>query len=270
MLRHVHVFNTISMYSDCMIWILECHWKSTGSHFFTAVKALQCTSMHFNALQVPRCTDGLMAEVLNQLTAAYESWRDEDGLRTVSLRSLNHVWETQTISRWINLSAHISPWAFAQVLRYLLGWPSTVLQHVLEARRNDRNTVCNDVLRRSSFGLCCQAPPPERLCFQNLRDFLDGMRSALSRLSFMIIMISPVQSLPPLFSKFLQYGASRQPHSDPFRSFERSSWGMRWKKRNLKSQMSQAQWFSSLDRTARDTAQPEFCLKRVPVREMLF
>lgn len=53
--------------------------------------------MRFNALQVPRCTDGLMAEVLNQLTAAYESWRDEDGLRTVSLWSLNHVWETQPI-----------------------------------------------------------------------------------------------------------------------------------------------------------------------------
>lgn len=70
-------------------------------------------------------------EVLNQLTAAYESWRDEDGLRTVSLRSLNHV------------------------LRYLLGWPSTVLQHVLEA------------------------PPPERLCFQNLRDFLELVRHAL-------------------------------------------------------------------------------------------
>ena len=102
---------------------------------------------HFNALQVPRCTDGLMAEVLNQLTAAYESWRDEDGLRTVSLRSLNHVWETQPIypiSRWIKFNQFISPWAFAQVLRYLLGWPSTVLQHVLEARRNDRNTVCND------------------------------------------------------------------------------------------------------------------------------
>ena len=32
-------------------------------------------------------------EVLNQLAAAYESWPEEDGLRTTSLRSLNHAWE---------------------------------------------------------------------------------------------------------------------------------------------------------------------------------
>lgn len=32
-------------------------------------------------------------EVLNQLAAAYDSWKDEDGLRTTSLRSLNHAWE---------------------------------------------------------------------------------------------------------------------------------------------------------------------------------
>eukprot|EP00913_Durusdinium_trenchii_P017549 g16490.t1 len=64
-------------------------------------------------------------EVLNQLTAAFESWHEEEGLRTTSLRGLNHV------------------------LRYLLGWPPKVLQHVLEE------------------------PPPERLCFQNLRDFLE-------------------------------------------------------------------------------------------------
>lgn len=30
-------------------------------------------------------------KVLNQLTAAYESWREEESLRTTSLRSLNHV-----------------------------------------------------------------------------------------------------------------------------------------------------------------------------------
>ena len=68
--------------------------KEHGGSFFHRGEG---TSMRFNALQVPRCTDGLMAEVLNQLTAAYESWRDEDGLRTVSLWSLNHVWETQPI-----------------------------------------------------------------------------------------------------------------------------------------------------------------------------
>lgn len=70
-------------------------------------------------------------EVLNQLTAAYESWREEESLRTTSLRSLNHV------------------------LRYLLGWPPKVLQLVLEV------------------------PPPERLCFQNLRDFLELVKHAL-------------------------------------------------------------------------------------------
>lgn len=70
-------------------------------------------------------------EVLNQLTAAFESWHEEEGLRTTSLRGLNHV------------------------LRYLLGWPPKVLQHVLEE------------------------PPPERLCFQNLRDFLELVKEAL-------------------------------------------------------------------------------------------
>ena len=32
-------------------------------------------------------------EVLNQLTAAFESWHEEEGLRTTSLRGLNHARE---------------------------------------------------------------------------------------------------------------------------------------------------------------------------------
>ncbi|CAJ1349584.1 unnamed protein product, partial [Effrenium voratum] len=69
--------------------------------------------------------------VLNQLTAAFETWREEDSRRSASLRSMNHV------------------------LRYLLGWPPSVLQQVLED------------------------PDADRLTFASLSDFLKLVKHAL-------------------------------------------------------------------------------------------
>lgn len=82
---------------------------------------------------------------------------------------------------------------------------------------NDVATTFFDVLR---LAFAARHLHLRGFAFRTCETFWTGMHSALSRLSFMIIMISPVQSLPPLFSKFLQYGASRQPHSDPFRSIQ--------------------------------------------------
>lgn len=119
--------------------------------------------------------------------------------------------------------------------------------------------------RRSSFGLCCQAPPPERLCFQNLRDFLDGMRSAL---------LEPVKLHDHHDLTRSTISAPFCPHSPNFSNMEpaiaiaspiqiirKELVRHALEEAELESPDVSSSMFSCFHRTARDTAQPEFSVK---------